>query len=78
MRDLKVRISPSEPIFPRGVIGNTADSGSVILDSSSSEEAILKIEYVQCASSPIGLEAGDSKSLGGTHSACQFDPDLAH
>jgi hypothetical protein len=37
-----------------------------------------KIEYAQCASSPIGLEAGDSKSLGGTHSACQFDPDLAH
>ena len=41
MRDLRVRISPSEPIFPRGVIGNTTDSDSVILDSSSSEEAIV-------------------------------------
>lgn len=41
MRDLKVRIFPSEPTFPRGVNGNTADSGSAIPRSSRGEEAIL-------------------------------------
>ncbi len=44
-RTVNARFSSSNldlgAIFPRGVIGNTTDSGSVILDSSSSEEAIV-------------------------------------
>ena len=36
------------------------------------------MKRVESASTPIGLEGGDSKSLGGTHSACRFEFDLAH
>lgn len=33
---------------------------------------------VECACTPIGLEGGDLKSLGGNQSACRFESDLAH
>ena len=36
------------------------------------------MKKAESASTPIGLEGGDSKSLGGNHSACRFESDLAH
>ena len=38
----------------------------------------MRNEYFKCASIPIGLEDGDLKSLGGSHSACWFESNLAH
>lgn len=52
-------------------------SNPAVVGSSPTGRTIF-ILIPECACTPIGLESGDSKSLGGNHSACRFESDLAH